>query len=126
MHDLYALKDKLIDELEEHGRKNLTESSLRTIDTLAHAAKNVSKVIECCEDDGYSKRNMSYADNSYYVRPDGSYNESYARGRGRGARRDSMGRYSSAGDISEDLRMLMNKTNDERVREEIRKLMDRV
>ena len=46
MHDLYALKDKLVDELAEYGRKDLSESSLKTVDTLAHAAKNV--IIRSC------------------------------------------------------------------------------
>ena len=134
MHDLYALKDKLIEELEEYGKKNLSESSLKTVDTLAHAAKNISKVIECCENDEYSNRGysrrMSYRDGSSYdyVRPDGSYRDggaSYARGRGAGAKRDSMGRYSRA-DMSEELRMLMDKAPDDRTREELRSIMDRL
>lgn len=41
-------------------------------------------------------------------------------------RRDAMGRYSRSGDISEDLEKLMNKTDDERVKDEIRRLMERM
>lgn len=137
MHDLYALKDKLIKELEEYGRKDLSESSLKVVDTLAHAAKNVGKVIECCEEDEYSnrgysrRRGMSYGyDASYnndYVRPDGSYRDGGAsyRGRGSGAKRDSMDRYSRS-DMSEELRMLMDKAPDEHTREELRSIMDRL
>lgn len=149
MHDLYNLKDKLIKELEEFGRKELTESSLKNIDTLAHAAKNIGKVIECCEDEEYSmamsrgysreggySRRMSRSDGggSYtgdgsrdFIRPDGSYRyetpgASYAR------RRDSMGRYSSAGDedLRESLQELMNSAGDEHTRREIKKLMERM
>ena len=147
MHDLYNLKDKLIKELEEFGRKELTESSLKNIDTLAHAAKNIGKVIECCEDEEYSmamrgysreggySRRMSRSDGGSYtgdgsrdfIRPDGSYRyetpgASYAR------RRDSMGRYSSAGDedLRESLQELMNSAGDEHTRREIKKLMDRM
>lgn len=133
MHDLYSLKEKLISELEEYGRKDLNESSLKIVDTLAHAAKNIGKVIECCEDEEYSNRGysrrMSYRDDSMdYVRPDGSYRDggaSYARGRGAGAKRDSMGRYSRA-DMSEELRELMDKAPDDRTREELRRIMDRL
>lgn len=135
MHDLYSLKDKLIKELEEYGRKDLSESSLKIVDTLAHAAKNIGKVIECCEDEEYSnrgysrRRGMSYGDGaSYdYVRPDGSYRDGGAsyRGRGAGAKRDSMGRYSRS-DMSEELRMLMDKAPDEHTKEELRRIMDRL
>lgn len=128
MHDLYTLKEKLIDELAEYGRKGLTESSLKTIDTLAHAAKNVSKVIECEGKDEYSTRRDPSRD---YVRPDGSYRdagsyrdgESYARGRG--ARRDAMGRYSRA-DMSDEIMKLMDKAPDEHTKEELRRIMDRL
>ena len=95
MHDLYALKEHLVKELEDYGKDGgVTRANLETIDKLAHAAKNVAKVIECCESEDYSKAmGHSYRDPSRdYVRPDGSY---------RGARRDSMGRYSREGDMDE-------------------------
>ena len=152
MHKLYKLKDALIKELEDFGDDGgVTKANLDTIDKLAHAAKNVGKVIECCEEeeysnamsggysrrgDGYSRR-MSYADSDYsmegnYVRPDGSYrreivDSSYARGRGRGAKRDAMGRYSSAEDQAvQEVRMLLNKTHDEQTRQELSRLIDRL
>lgn len=145
MHDLYKLKDSLVEELEKLGKQDLSKSSLDTIDKLAHAAKNVAKVIECCEDEEYSNamggysrrgysRRMSYADNENYpnmdfVRPDGSYRDggmSY-RGRGRGAKRDAMGRYSSAGDEMYDkLHELMDSAPDEHTRNEIRKLIEKM
>jgi hypothetical protein len=144
MHNLYKLKDNIIKELEELGGQSLTKSSLEDIDKLAHAGKNVAKIIECCEEEEYSNamggysRRGSYADMSYaddgrgdFVRPDGSYRyatpeASYARGRRGNVRRDAMGRYSRSGDISEDLERLMNKTDDERVKDEIRRLMERM
>ena len=50
MHDLKHLKDMLCEALEEYGRRDvLTQNSLQMIDTLAHACKNVCKVIEACE-----------------------------------------------------------------------------
>jgi hypothetical protein len=144
MHNLYKLKENIVKELEELGGQSLTKSNLEDIDKLAHAGKNVAKIIECCEEEEYSNamggysRRGSYADMSYaddgrgdFVRPDGSYRyatpeASYARGRRGNVRRDAMGRYSRSGDISEDLEKLMNKTDDERVKDEIRRLMDRM
>jgi len=162
MHDLYRLKENLVKELEELGKQDLSKSSLDTVDKLAHAAKNVAKVIECCEEEeysmamgggGYSRRggnsmrgsyadgrsymDGSYADGGYssdgnYVRPDGSYrreivDSSYARGRGAGAKRDSMGRYSRSSDQTiQEVRMLLNRTDDEQARQELSKLVDRL
>lgn len=68
--------------------------------------------------DGGSYGDMSYADEGRmdFVRPDGSYRDggmSYARGRGAGAKRDSMGRYSSEG-------------VDEHTKEELRKLIEKM
>lgn len=145
MHGLYKLKDNIVKELEEYGKTDLSKGSLDTIDKLAHAAKNVAKVIECCEDDEYSNamgysrgggysRRMSYDDGHRdFVRPDGSYRyatpepASYARGRGRGAKRDAMGRYSSAdNEVIEGLMKLADHAPDEQTRNEIMKLMDRM
>ena len=142
MHKLYKLKDALVKELSDYGEEGgVTKANLDTIDKLAHAAKNVAKTIECCEKDdysmavggGYSRRggysmrhyydDGSYADGDYraadgirnYVRPDGSYaDSSYARGRGAGAKRDAMGRYSSEGGV------------DEHTKEELRKLIEKM
>lgn len=122
MHELYELKEMLCKELEEMGGKGeLTGGSLSTIDTLAHALKNVNKIIEDKEDeDGYSGR--------YY---DGSYNRSYARGR-TNARRDSMGRYSrdgysrAAGDMADRVRSLAAEAPDETTRREMERMADKM
>lgn len=132
MHKLYNLKDKLIKELEEYGSRDISSGTLDVVDKLAHAAKNVGKVIECCEDEEYS--NAYYYDeepshsNYTYVRPDGSYSrDGMSHARGRGAKRDSMGRYSRASeDMRHELRELMEKATDEHTKNEIRKLMDRM
>ena len=50
MHALYNLRDMLCKELKSYGsRGDLTAGSLSTIDTLAHALKNVDKIIEVRE-----------------------------------------------------------------------------
>ncbi len=110
MHEIYELKEMLMKELEEYGSKGeLTGGSLEVIDKLAHAIKNICKIIESAEEEEeYSMAGGSYdggnmgGGNSYARGGSGggqggggSYRNSYARGRGRNARRDSMGRYSS-------------------------------
>lgn len=111
MHELYELKELLCDELKKYGGKGeLSAGSLEIVDKLAHAAKNLDKVIESYEDDGYSGR---------YYYGDRTYRGSYAR------RRDRMGRYSRDG-MADKLRELMHDAPDDRTREEIRKLADKM
>lgn len=110
MHAIYELKDMLCKELEEYGEKGeLTTGSLDVIDKLAHTIKNLDKIIECYEEEGYSGRGGSYADNmggtggntgrSYARRRGANQHGSYARGRYN--RRDAMGRYSRDGGVEE-------------------------
>lgn len=113
MHGIYELKEMLCKELENYGTKGeLTAGSLEIVDKLAHAIKNLDKIIEASEEaDDYSERGGSYRGGSYARAGQGgggmggSSNRggSYARqGRGRDARRDSMGRYSSEGGYSRE------------------------
>ena len=52
MHKLGHLKALLIKELETYSDSgSISKASLETIDTLAHATKNVIKIIECCGND---------------------------------------------------------------------------
>ena len=55
MNELYELKEKLCDELKEYSHKEISPSTLDVIDKLAHAAKNVDKLI----DGGYSNKRDS-------------------------------------------------------------------
>ena len=121
MTELYELKDMLCKELEEYGGKaEMSAGDLNTIDTLAHALKNIDKIIETKEDDeGYSGRY------------DGGYNRSYARGR-TNARRDSMGRYSregysrAAGNMADRVRSLAMEAPDETTRREMERMADKM
>lgn len=98
MHELYELKDKLMRELEQYGKKDMTAGTLEVVDKLSHAIKNICKIMEAAEgEEGYSQRGSRY---SYNMR-DPRDGNSYARGRGRNARRDSMGRYSRADGVDE-------------------------
>jgi hypothetical protein len=127
MNELYELKDMLVKELEEYGKKgDLSAGSLDIVDKLAHSVKNLCKVIE--DMDEYSNYGGSYdvrmTDGMSYRRG-GSY------ARGRNARRDSMGRYSSegysrAGDLAEQLRGLMREAPDEHIRQDMERLASKL
>lgn len=111
MHNLYVVKDMLIKELEEFGKKgDLSKQALDVIDKLAHAGKNVAKIIEYCEKDEYEYSNAlerSYRSNSY--RDNSSYRPMYSR---------------TNEDVKGHLRRLMENANNEVVREELRRMMD--
>lgn len=101
MHEeMYGLFEKICDELCEYGQKELNMESLKVIDTLAHAGKNILKVMEGMEE-GSSSAGGSYG---YYDEDP----ENTAMGSMRGSsrrggssrmsqRRDSMGRFSRGG-----------------------------
>lgn len=139
MHELNELKEMLCNELEEYGRKgNLSSGTLDVVDKLAHAVKNLDKIIEKEEGGSYEYRDGSYRGNGSY-RGGSSYNESYdgsyRRGRGPNARRDSMGRYadneysrgySRGKEMISELRDLMEEAPDEHTRMEFEKFIKRV
>ena len=138
MNELYELKEKLCRELKKYSSEDVTTNSLEVVDKLSHAIKNLDKIIEKYEED----EGGSYGYNSYepnYNRSNrssyrGSYNNggSYARGRGRNAKRDSMGRYSSNdgysrnGDIASELRELMMDAPDEQTRMEYQRVINKL
>lgn len=124
MHEIYELKERLLKELEEYGRKgDLSTGSLDVVDKLAHTVKNLCKILE--EDEGYSNGMRSYADGRMYN--DG---RSYARGR-TNARRDAMGRYSrnnysyDSEGMVDQLRGLMNDAPDH-IKSDIQRLISKV
>ena len=91
--EMNELFEKLCKELCECGQKELNMESLKTIDTLAHAAKNVQKVMEGCEGGSYAY----YDEDPRTTAMGGSMRGSYGNGSYRmSGKRDSMGRYSRA------------------------------
>ena len=82
--DLYELRDMLMEELEHITSKGeLTAGSLDTVDKLTHSIKSIDTI--CAMEEAGGDYSYNDGDNSY------------ARGRGRNAKRDSRGRYSSDG-----------------------------
>lgn len=93
---MHKIKEKLMEELHEYETKmkksgaSVSAGDLETLHKLTDTIKNIDK-IEMLEDGEYSEAEGMYG-NSY----EGgiSYARGGGRGRGRNARRDSMGRYS--------------------------------
>ena len=73
MRELYELKEKLMEALEDYGKKDLSSNNIGIIKDLSKSAYYVCELINK-EEEGYSNE--------------------YSR---RGRRRDAMGRYSSRG-----------------------------
>lgn len=135
MHKLEQLKDMLCEELEEYASNDkLDMGGLEIVDKLAHAIKNIDKIID--SEEGYSEgmyaRRSSYGDGFYRGDSYGSYGDSYRgyssrRGRGRNARRDSMGRYSRANDMMVDqLRDMMEDSPDDQTRMEFERFIQKM
>ena len=106
MEYIEKIKKMLCKELDEYAMKSkLTGGDLDMIWKLTDTVKNLDKISMLEEsEDGYSKarggmRGRSYMHGSSYD-DDMMYSE--RRGRGRNARRDSMGRYSSEDGSSYD------------------------
>lgn len=119
MEGLYELRSMLCNELEKYGEKGeMTAGTLDIVDKLAHAVKNIDKII-AMSDDGYSGRGSSYRSGMYARTRDGS---SYAR-----QKRDSMGRYSRHDGKSEmvmSLEDLMTDAPNDRIAKKIEQLID--
>jgi len=83
MAKMEELREMLCEELDKITKKGeLSAGSLDVVDKLTHSIKSIDTII-AMEDAGYSSDDYTLRGNSY------------ARGRGSNARRDSMGRYSS-------------------------------
>lgn len=110
MHKLYDLREMLCRELEEYGdRDSLDMSSLEIVDKLAHAIKNIDKIVDSKSDNEYSG-GRAYMDGRAYAR-------------GRGQKRDTMGRYSRTEDMGATFRDLMESAPDEQTRMELQRMM---
>ena len=126
MHELYELKEKLCEELEEYASKDMSAGALDVIDKLAHAIKNIEKIVEAEEysyDDGMSHES-SYRGRSYGRSYEDRRGRSYARGRN--ARRDSRGRYSQDDGMIEELRTLMDDAPNEKTKKEFERFIQKI
>ena len=100
---MHNLKEKLMEALYEYDDKamqnangKISDGEIQKIHVITDTVKNIDKIEMLENGDGYSEASEwrgEYMGNSYGGRNMGG-NSSYARGRGRNARRDSMGRYA--------------------------------
>lgn len=153
---MHKLIDYICDELEELERKadkdgKLSMAEIQYGDMLAHFKKNLLKSEEMMDgEEEYSMADDSYAMGNnrggmngrsrrggMSMRGGNSYRyegeRSYARGRGRNAKRDAMGRYSSRGGYSmagdemiDELRDLMQDAPDEQTRMEFQRFIQKI
>ena len=153
MKSLYDLCDLIGDQLTDAttrlknsgGKVNNQDADY--IDKLTHTMKSIKTTIAMVEaEDEYSEgsydngmsgrgsyRGGSYRGRGSSYRDGRSYDDgSYARGRGRNARRDSMGRYarddgySRAGDMVEELRGMMEDAPDDKTRQEFQRFISKM
>jgi hypothetical protein len=137
MHELYQLKEMLLDELGEIGSKGeLTAGSLETVEKLSTSIKNICEIVEDMEEEGeYSMRGGS----NYY-----SYEGGQGGGSSRYSRRRSGGRYSREGqgggenymrggrysrnseDMAMRLEQMMQEAPDEATRQEFQRLVNKM
>lgn len=142
MHKIY---EYLCDELKSLEKKaesgqQLSMAELEYLNKLTETKKNLLKIEMLEEDSEYSNAMGGRGGNrggnrgggrSYYSMDDGMdmRGGSYARGRGRNARRDAMGRYSSEGysraedDFRADLEELMAMAPNDQIRQKMQRIM---
>lgn len=135
---MHKIKEQLMKELKKIEEKGeLSAGSLDAVHKITDTIKNIDK-IEMLEEGGYSQDGGYSREGGYsrdggnysrtgYSRDNGHYNayeggNSYARGRGRNAKRDSMGRYSRGG-IVEMMEEMMEYADNEQQRQAIRHCM---
>ena len=129
MKDLETLCDVLSDKISEKTRKiksnGMSDGDLETVDKLTHSLASVKKIMAFMEDDeeysGYDGGMGSYR---------GSYRRSYNRG-SYARKRDRMGRYSgergySRNDLADKMRELMEDAPDDRTRQEMMRMVEKI
>lgn len=152
MKSLYEICEMLGEQLADATSRlksaggKINNQDVDYIDKLTHSMKSVKAVIAMMEEEeGYSNEgsyeggsNRSYSRNggSYrgsYRNGGGSYEGgSYARGRGRYAKRDSMGRYSReegysrADEMIDSLREMMESAPDDKTRQEFQRFISKM
>lgn len=156
MHEekLYELKEKLMKELGEYAENGkFSKEDAESIKYIASAIDHIFNICERMEEEEYSQTGGGgYGRYSYQEggnmgggQGGGSYprggnrgggysrnyggGSSYARGRGRNARRDSMGRYSGNAepeDLVEQIEGLMQDAPNEQIKQQMRQLVQQL
>lgn len=129
MHKLFEyICDELKDIEKKAEKGNLSMQEVQYADTLAHLKKNLMKADEMMEDEN-GEYSLAYYPMTSYAEEGGMKGRSYARGRGRSARRDAMGRYSREGysmatdGFKSDLERLVDDAPTEHVKKRLREIL---
>lgn len=145
MHELYELKEKLMKELGEYSQNGkYSKEDVETIKYMASDVDHICNIVERAEGEEYSQRG-SYANYSGNGGGGASYRgysrdmsgnsyrwrggNSYSRGRGQSAQRDSMGRYSGAAEPSELVDQIMGMMQDApngQIKQQMQQLVERL
>ena len=141
MKVLNQIEDMLCDELEDIAKKHeLTPTNLDIIDTSIDILKDITTIHAMDQEFG-NNENSGYSQGYYGRMPYYMYDDmpnagnSYARGRGSNAQRESRGRYMSdgysrndgySGDTKEELHKLMDTAKNDREREAIRNALEHI
>ena len=124
MNELKSIKSNLIHEFIEVSKK---EGQLQNMDTLMHTIKNLCKVIKDAEEEeGMMQYSGGYSYAMPYMNGQYAYGMDYsgARGRGSYANRDSMGRYSSHGDMMSYLHKALESASNDMERANIQNMIN--
>ena len=139
LKELCELKETVADKIAEANKKirqaggKMDASDVEIIDKLSHSMKSL--VTTCAmleaEENGYSEDYMPTAHypvyGTRYSRDEYSGNHGgYSRNESRYSRENRNHGYSRAGDMTEQLRQMMDDAPDDVTRMEIKKLMDRM
>ena len=121
MHELYELKDILLKELKEYGKKEKVDvASLEVIDKLSESVWRICRIIDHYENGNADIYPAEYSNRySYHVEPRmPHYNVSN--------KRDSMGRYSrgAADNFRSDFQDLMQNAPNDYVRQKMMDVMN--
>jgi len=100
------LSEKIMEKTRKIRNNGMSDGDLETIDKLTHSLASVKKILAFMGDDGYSGYHDMYR---------GSY----------GRRRDSMGRYSR-NDLADKMRELMHDAPDDRTRQEMHRMVEKL
>lgn len=123
MRDLYELKEMAIEELKEYGRKGeISPRDLPCIDTLAHTAKNLCKIIDALEERTgytYGARGSMRGTYRYGDRTMPNYGTYYGK-------RDSRGRYADDKWMIETIDELIMNAPNEHMKMELEEFRNRI
>lgn len=128
MKELYELKDNLCEELKKYGKKELSAGSLDVVDKLSHTIKNLDKIIEKYDEDGYS--NAGRYNRANYTRANYGGMSNARDGRGN-SRRENRGRYSNNGysydeEMVSKLYEIMDDAPDDKTRAEFHRFIQKI